>query len=209
MLLWRRRLDSAQLNILSNPFHANIIIISCMLLCVVLINSQPAHRLDFLRFIHWNSRGKPIVNTTFFTGTHDTRFASYVRLFLEWNVSASQFTPVSLDLLLDSVLEAENTGSGRRARQQKTEGMNRLEMEARVSNHISSPPIYIQFQCDRWPPLLFIPHLTSFRFLDVAFSSQAFLLVTFLIKKSRVKEKCQALIYFPFGGGGGGLRGMN
>jgi hypothetical protein len=68
----------------------------------------------------------------------------------------------------------KTAGHGSQQQKRNTGGIKLLEMEARISTHNSSPPIYIQFQCDRWSPLLFIPHLMSFRFLDVAFSSQAF-----------------------------------
>jgi hypothetical protein len=72
-----------------------------------------------------------------------------------------------------SVASETQKTAGHSSQQQKrnTEGIKLLEMEAKVSSHNSSARICIQFQCDRWSPLLFIPHLMPFRFLDVAFSS--------------------------------------
>jgi hypothetical protein len=48
MLLQRRRFEAAKLNILSNSFEENFTIMSCTLPCVVLVDSEPVHGLEFL-----------------------------------------------------------------------------------------------------------------------------------------------------------------
>lgn len=111
---------------------------------------------------------------------------------------ARDFALASLDLLLRSTSEAENT----RSQDSVTKKPNVLKWKQEFRAIFPHLPFTFNFNVTDGLPF-YLSHIWSrFASLTLHFHPELFLLVTFLIKKSRVKEKCQALIYFLFVGRG-------